>query len=65
MRVTVNDTEVVVDDGATLAALLDFLGFPDAGIAAAVNNAVLPRSQWHSALPPDAVVEVVTAVQGG
>lgn len=65
MRVTVNDADVVVDDGTSLAALLSSLGFPDRGIAAAVNRAVLPRSQWHSALPPDAVVEVVTAVQGG
>ncbi len=65
MRVTVNDTAVDVDDDTTVAALLQFLGFPDKGVAVAVNWAVLPRSEWSSAVPADALVEVVTAVQGG
>jgi sulfur carrier protein len=61
----VNDTELSVDEGITVAALLTSLGFPDRGVAVAVNWAVLPRSQWDSALPDGARVEVVTAVQGG
>lgn len=65
MRVTVNDSELHVDDGITVAGLVRSLGFPDKGIAVALNGAVLPRSQWDSAVPPDARVEVVTAVQGG
>jgi sulfur carrier protein len=65
VRVTVNDTAVDVDDDTTVAALLQFLGFPDKGVAVAVNWAVLPRSEWSSAVPADALVEVVTAVQGG
>lgn len=65
MKVTVNDAELQVEDGTTFAALLHSLGFPDTGVAIAVNCAVLPRSQWHSAVPAEATVEVVTAVQGG
>ena len=54
MKVTVNDSE-----------LLRFLGFSQKGIAVAVNEAVVPRSRWESAVPADARVDVVTAVQGG
>ncbi len=65
MKVTVNDEELQVDDGTTVVALLERLSLPDKGIAVAVNLTVLPRSQWDSAVPADARVEVVTAVQGG
>ena len=65
MKITVNDRDVDVDEDTTVAALLESLGFPDKGVAVAVNWVVLPRSQWRSAVPADARVEVVTAVQGG
>ena len=65
MRVTINDAEVAVDENTSIAALLEFLGFPDKGIAVAVNSAVLPRSQWSRAVPAGARIDVVTAVQGG
>ena len=52
MKVTVNDNEVNVDDDTTVAALLEALGFPDKGVAVAVNWAVLPRSEWGTAVPP-------------
>ncbi|APE16962.1 sulfur carrier protein ThiS [Mycolicibacterium pallens] len=65
MKLMVNDEELEVDDGTTVSALLNSLGFPERGIAVAVNWSVLPRSQWNSAVPEGARVEVVTAVQGG
>ncbi|MGE2733578.1 sulfur carrier protein ThiS [Mycolicibacterium vaccae] len=65
MKVTVNDEAVEVAEGSTIAALLDQLGFPEKGIAVAVDWAVLPRSEWDTALADGAKVEVVTAVQGG
>ena len=65
MKVTVNDETVEVADHTTVAALLETMGFPDRGIAVAVDWAVLPRSQWQTALADGARVEVVTAVQGG
>jgi sulfur carrier protein len=65
MKVTVNDEAVEVDEQTTVASLLDRLGFPEKGIAVAVDWTVLPRSDWHTALTDGARVEVVTAVQGG
>ena len=65
MRIVVNDAEVSVEEQTSVAALLESLGFPDRGIAVAVNAAVLPRSEWDRAVPADARIDVVTAVQGG
>ena len=65
MKVTVNDEAVEVSEQTTVAGLLESLGFPDRGIAVAVDWTVLPRSQWQTALADGARVEVVTAVQGG
>lgn len=65
MKVMINDEELEVEDGTTVSGLLQTLGFPERGIAVAVNWTVLPRSQWNSVVPEGARVEVVTAVQGG
>jgi sulfur carrier protein len=65
MNVTVNGKDVQLDENATVATLLDTLGFPDKGIAVALDWAVLPRSEWDRELSDGAKVEVVTAVQGG
>ncbi len=65
MNVTVNDQTVRVDEGTTAATLLHRLGLPDRGVAIALNATVLPRSQWQRPIPDGAVVEVLTAVQGG
>jgi sulfur carrier protein len=69
MIVVVNEQQVEVDEQTTVAALLESLGFPDRGIAVALDLSVLPRSGWATKLSelPGAPVrlEVVTAVQGG
>ena len=65
MIVTVNDERMQVDEHITVAALLEQLGFPDKGIAVALDWAVLPRSAWDETLSDGARVDVVTAVQGG
>ncbi len=65
MRVTVNDKSVEVDGEVTVAALLNRLGYPEKGIAVAVDWAVIPRSQWDTELTEGAKIDVVTAVQGG
>jgi sulfur carrier protein len=51
MIVVVNEKKVEVDDQTTVAALLASLGFPDRGVAVAMDDG--------------ARLEVVTAVQGG
>jgi sulfur carrier protein len=65
MIVTVNEQQVEVDGQTTVAALLESLGFPDRGIAVAMDASVLPRSDWATELFDGARLEVVTAVQGG
>ncbi|MGZ4510433.1 MAG: sulfur carrier protein ThiS [Mycobacterium sp.] len=65
MIVVVNEQKVEVDDRTTVAALLETLGYPDRGVAVAMDDAVLPRSNWTTTLFDGARLEVVTAVQGG
>lgn len=65
MIVTVNDQTMQVDERTTVAALLTSLGYPDRGVAVALDWAVLPRSSWDTTLSDGARLEVVTAVQGG
>jgi sulfur carrier protein len=65
MIVTVNEKRVEVDEQITVAALLESMGFPDRGIAVALDWEVLPRSDWATKLSDGARIEVVTAVQGG
>lgn len=65
MRVIVNGEAVDVAENITVTRLLEDRGFPEKGIAVAVDWAVLPRSEWQSPLTEGAKVEVVTAVQGG
>jgi sulfur carrier protein len=65
MIIVVNEQKVDVDAHTTVAALLSFLGFPDRGVAVAMDDAVVPRSRWATELFDGARLEVVTAVQGG
>ncbi len=68
VSVIVNDTRLEVDEQLTVAALLQALGYPDRGVAVALDQAVLPRSRWATNLvdlPNPLRLEVVTAVQGG
>ncbi|MCV7031231.1 sulfur carrier protein ThiS [Mycobacterium sherrisii] len=65
MIVMVNEQAVEVDGQTTVAGLLQSMGFPERGIAVAVNDAVLPRSSWTTTLSDGARLEIVTAVQGG
>jgi sulfur carrier protein len=65
MRIIVNDADVECDDQTTVAGVLERLGFPEKGIAVAVDWTVLPRSRWQTPLSDGARLDVVTAVQGG
>jgi sulfur carrier protein len=65
MIVVVNENAVEVDGQTTVAGLLESLGFPQRGIAVAMDDAVLPRSSWATELFDGARLEVMTAVQGG
>jgi sulfur carrier protein len=65
MIVVVNEKPVEVAEQTTVATLLESLGFPDRGIAVALDLSVLPRSRWTTALSDGAQIDIVTAVQGG
>ncbi|WP_019970366.1 sulfur carrier protein ThiS [Mycobacterium sp. 141] len=65
ITITVNDETIEVAEQTTVAGLLQTRGFPDKGIAVALDWSVIPRSEWDRALADGARVEVVTAVQGG
>jgi thiamine biosynthesis protein ThiS len=66
MRMTINGEERVVDDGATIATLLAGLDLRRDGIAVAVNDDVVPRTD-HAArrLRDGDRVEIIVAVAGG
>jgi sulfur carrier protein len=65
MIISVNAERLEVEDETTVATLLESLGYPDRGVAVAIDQAVLPRSSWTTTLSDGAQIEVVTAVQGG
>ncbi|ARQ72575.1 sulfur carrier protein ThiS [Streptomyces marincola] len=66
MAVRVNGEPRRIAAGTTLADLVAELSTAPAGIAAAVNESVIPRGQWpDTTLAEGDRVEVLTAVQGG
>ncbi|MEJ2867308.1 sulfur carrier protein ThiS [Actinomycetospora sp. OC33-EN08] len=66
MTVLVNGIVTEVGPDATLADVLAVHGVPERGVAVAVSGEVVPRASWAStSLREGAVLEVLTAVQGG
>ncbi|WP_338695709.1 sulfur carrier protein ThiS [Streptomyces sp. Q6] len=66
MNVSLNGEPRTVAAGATLDALVATLTSAHSGVAAALNETVVPRTQWSAtALREGDRVEVLTAVQGG
>jgi len=66
MTVTVNGQPWELPEGSAVADVIDRLGAPSFGVAVALDGVVVPRASWPSAALRDgAVVEVLTAVQGG
>ncbi len=64
----VNGSAREIPAGETVASVLGRLGLEVGarGVAVAVDGEVLPRARWETfALPQDARVEVLTAMQGG
>ncbi|MEU0336186.1 sulfur carrier protein ThiS [Streptomyces sp. NPDC006193] len=66
VTVSVNGEPRRVAAGTALDALVRTLTAAPRGVAAAVNETVVPRAQWAAtALAEGDRVEVLTAVQGG
>lgn len=67
MKVTINNNTYEFQEGIALNSVLSTIGIQsDAGIALAVNNAVVPRIDWerHLLKDNDAIL-VIRAIQGG
>ncbi|GAB1335173.1 sulfur carrier protein ThiS [Streptomyces sp. E-15] len=66
ITVSVNGEPRRIAPGTALDALVGALTAAPRGVAAAVNETVVPRAQWAAtALAEGDRVEVLTAVQGG
>lgn len=65
MKIRINNKETQTA-APTLSALADEQGFPERGIAVAVNKKLVPRAAWNTcALADGADIIVVKAVCGG
>ncbi|GAA1565439.1 MULTISPECIES: sulfur carrier protein ThiS [Streptomyces] len=66
MTISVNGEPREVAAGTTLDAVVATLTTAPSGVAAALNEAVVPRGQWQRTPVGDGDrIEILTAVQGG
>jgi sulfur carrier protein len=66
VRARVNGELRDLPGDATVASVVELLGLPGTGVAVALDGEVVPRAAWSGTPVADgAVVEVLTAVQGG
>jgi sulfur carrier protein len=66
MNVSVNGEPQEIAPGTALDTLVRTLSPSPSGVAAALNETVVPRAEWPStSLSEGDRVEVLTAVQGG
>ncbi|MGW2636250.1 sulfur carrier protein ThiS [Streptomyces sp. NPDC001348] len=66
MNISVNGERREIAPGTALDTLVKSLTTAPRGVAAALNETVVPRAQWPAtALAEGDRVEVLTAVQGG
>lgn len=66
MKLTVNSKETEVKDGCTITELATQLALPEKGVAIAVNNKMIPRTEWaERILQPNDNLVVIKAACGG
>lgn len=66
VTISVNGERRQIEPGTALGTLVQALTAAPSGVAAALNETVVPRAQWSSTpLSEGDRVEVLTAVQGG
>lgn len=66
MTITVNGQQRTVPDGMTVADIVPEVARTPTGVAVAVNEQVVPRSDWATHVLGDRDrVDILTAVQGG
>lgn len=66
MKLTVNNKETELTQGNTVADLANQLELPTQGVAIAVNNRMIPRTQWsEQVLHPNDSLVIIKAACGG
>ncbi len=66
LEVVVNGEPLSIAPGTTIAAVVERLSGRDSGMAVALNETVVPRSQWSTTtLAAHDRIEILTAAQGG
>ena len=53
MKITINNKQTEFPEGTTLHAVADSCHLPEKGVAMAVNNEMIPRSEWISHVVSD------------
>lgn len=64
LTVTIN-TQPRTIPAMTVAELVDHEAGGPEGVAVAIGGEVVPRSQWGDAIEDGAVIDILSAVQGG
>lgn len=65
MKIQVNGKEMAVDEGATIASLLDGLGLSDKRVAVEHNRIILARDGYGARLNEGDLIEIISFVGGG
>lgn len=66
MKISVNDKDFEIDENASIQMLITKTNSPQSGIAVAVNNSVIPKSEWDEyILQPNDNILIIKAAQGG
>lgn len=66
MKVYVNNKEVEIAQQSTITQLTRSLQLPDKGVAIAVNNKMIPKTEWDNyALQENDHIVIIKAACGG
>jgi len=66
MKVQVNNSEIIVESNVSIRSILEKTNSPTEGVAFAVNDSVVPRSQWESfVIKENDNILIIKAARGG
>lgn len=66
MKIYVNNKETETADNASVQQLVAQLGLPQTGVAVAINNKMVPKTEWdNTTLCGDDHVVIIKAACGG
>jgi sulfur carrier protein len=66
MKVQINNSEMIVDENVSIRSILEKTNSPTEGVAFAVNDSVVPRSQWDSfVIKENDSILIIKAARGG